>query len=195
MIDTNITWIVVGLLLVAVALAVVAAVALGRRSRARSAELRDRFGPEYDRTVHRYGSRRGEHALQARLRRVEKIRFRELGEAERARFSSLWASTQARFVDDPRGAVAQANDLIKELMRARGYSADDAFEQRAADLSVDHPDVVEHYRAARALADAGTHHGMNTEELRQAVVHYRVLFADLLQPALPAPGMLRPAHA
>jgi hypothetical protein len=80
-------------------------------------------------------------------------------------------------------------------MRARGYSADDGFDQRAADLSVDHPDVVQHYRAARALSVAGTHEAINTEELRQAVVHYRALFADLLQPARTPIGALRPAHA
>lgn len=91
--------------------------------------------------------------------------------------------------------VANANELIKEIMRARGYSVDDGFERRAADLSVGHPDVVQHYRAARALVESGTAESMNTEELRQAVVHYRALFADLLQPArstTTAAGALRP---
>jgi hypothetical protein len=198
MIDRNIElWIIVGLATLVVL--AIAAIALARgsrqRARQRSLMLRERFGPEYERTVERYGTRAGERVLAERVQRVENIRFRELSDAEHARFTSLWTTIQAQFVDDPRTAVARANELIKEVMRARGYSADTGFEQRAADLSVDHPDVVEHYRAAHDLAQTGAQAKMNTEQLRQAIVHYRALFADLLQPTRPAvPATLRPAH-
>jgi hypothetical protein len=198
MIDRNMElWIIVGL--VTLVVLAIAAIALARgsrhRARQRSLMLRERFGPEYERTVERYGRRAAERVLAERVQRVENIRFRELSDAEHARYTSLWTTIQAQFVDDPRTAVARANELIKEVMRARGYSADTGFEQRAADLSVDHPDVVEHYRAAHDLAQAGAQAKMNTEQLRQAIVHYRALFADLLQPtrqAVAAP--LRPAH-
>ncbi|MDF2693971.1 MAG: hypothetical protein K0S65_2354 [Labilithrix sp.] len=201
MTDTNTTWIVVGLAVLALAIAVGVSLAVMRRAaRQRTATLRERFGPEYNRAIQQYGGKKGERVLAARAERVAKIEFRELSEADRGRFTSTWTTIQQQFVDDPRAAVARANELIKEVMRARGYSADTGFEQRAADLSVDHPDVVQHYRAARALAQAGTDQTMNTEELRQAVVHYRALFADLLQPAAErtapaAPGVLRPSHA
>jgi hypothetical protein len=193
--DANIVWIAVGLL--AVALVIGVSIALSRRARLRTLALRERFGPEYQRTVERYGGREAERVLAARARRVDQIDFRELSDADRSRFTSLWTTISTQFVDDPRAAVLRANELIKEVMRARGYSADTGFEQRAADLSVDHPDVVQHYRAARALSQAGTEQGMNTEDLRQAVVHYRALFADLLQVARAdaPPPTLRPAHA
>ena len=194
--DTNTIWMVVAL--VAVALAIIgAAVAFSRRANQRSAMLRERFGPEHDRAIEQYGGRAGERELVSRADRVDKLRFRELSDADRVRFSNAWTTILEQFVDDPRAAVYRANDLIKDVMRARGYSADTGFEQRAADLSVDHPDVVQHYRAARALQEKGTSQGMNTEDLRQSVVHYRVLFADLLQPARtfssPEVTPLRPA--
>jgi hypothetical protein len=164
-----------------VAAVIVAAVASRRRARVRSGGLRRRFGPEYDRTVQELGSQaRAERELAARERRVERIRFQELSDADRARFESRWTRIQANFVDDPAAAVAEANELIKEVMRARGYPAD-GFEQRVADLSVEHPGVVDHYRAARVLFDENRKDPTHTEELRQAVVHYRVIFADLLQ--------------
>lgn len=195
MTDVNTTWIVVGLA-AALALAIVATMVFALRAKKRTARLRERFGPEYGRVVQQYGGRAGERALAARLERVDQIEFRDLSDADRARFTSSWTNIQTQFIDDPRAAVANANELIKEIMRARGYSADDGFERRAGDLSVGHPDVVQHYRAARALVQSGTAESMNTEELRQAVVHYRVLFADLLQPARSStttPGALRPA--
>jgi hypothetical protein len=143
--------------------------------------------------VEEFGSpERAERNLAARARRVDHIRFRDLTEADRARFTSTWAAIQAQFIDDPVLAVKGANELIKEVMRARGYPAD-GFEQRAEDLSVDHPEVVQHYRAARALSDANRNERANTEDLRQAVVHYRALFADLLQTSVTQ--SLREAHA
>jgi type II secretory pathway pseudopilin PulG len=193
MTDTTLLLVVVAL--AAVALVIAASVFSARRNRARSAELQSRFGPEYDRAVQEYGGRaRAERVLAKRERRVEKIAVRELDDADRAHFTAEWGRIQEQFVDDPRAAVAGVSALIKEVMQARGYPAD-GFEQRAADLSVDHPEVVQHYRAARALAESSRHQGMNTEELRQAVVHYRALFADLLQPPSSAPSSLREAHA
>jgi hypothetical protein len=154
---------------------VVVATGLTQRARLRTELLRQRFGPEYDRAVEQYGARAGERVLGERVRRVDRITFRELTEEERARFDAMWITAQARFVDDPAAAVARANELIKEAMRACGYSIDN-FEQRLADLSVDHPDVVQHYRAARTLAQE-----RGTEDLRQAMVHYRRLFVDLVR--------------
>ena len=190
--DTTILWIAAALVLIAIV--AFASIALTRRARRRAAELKERFGPEYDRAVEQYG-KRADHVLAQRARRVDRTPIRDLSEAERARFASSWTAVQALFVDDPQTAVAQANDLIKEVMRARGYSADDGFEQRTADLSVDHPDVVQHYRAARALAHPGRETQLNTEDLRQAVVHFRVIFSDLLQPARVPAAILRPSHA
>jgi hypothetical protein len=190
--DSDILWLIVAL--AAAAILVVAIITTRKHSRARSVELRERFGPEYERAVAQFGSpARAERELAARARRVEKITFRELSDGDRSRFTTAWSRIQEQFVDDPHVAVAGANQLIKEVMQARGYPSD-GFEQRAADLSVDHPDVVQHYRAARKLAESDRDHQATTEELRQAVVHYRVLFADLLQapagPAIP----LREAH-
>lgn len=197
MIDTNAFWVVIALAVIALAISV--SIALLQRSRQRSASLRERFGPEYNRAVQQFGGKAGERVLAERARRVDQIDFRELSDSDRGRFTLAWTTIQAQFVDDPGGAVSRANELIKDVMRARGYSSEGGFDQRAADLSVDHPDVVEHYRAARALSQGGpAGQGLNTEQLRQAVVHYRVLFADLLQPARPtppSPGTLSPAHA
>jgi hypothetical protein len=172
-----------------------AATTLRRRGHLRTIELRRRFGPEYDRAVEELGSRaRAERELAARARRVERVRFRELSDADRARFTSAWANVQAQFVDDPASAVQAANVLIQELMQARGYPSGD-YEHRVADLSVEHPAVVQHYRAARALSESSRTGQANTEELRQAVVHYRVLFADLLQESGPGHHPLHEVHA
>jgi len=172
-------WILVAL--AAAAIVIVATIASRRRARLRSARLRERFGPEYERAVLEFGSAaRAERELAGRARRVEHLRFQELSDADRATFTASWSRIQAQFVDNPAAAVVSANELIKEVMRARGYPSDD-FEQRVADLSVDHAAVVQHYRAARALSDSNRNGQINTEELRQAVVHYRALFADLLQ--------------
>jgi hypothetical protein len=173
--------------LAAIMAVVVVATGLTQRARLRTEMLRQRFGPEYERTVEQLGARAGERVLAERVRRVDRITFRELTEAERAHFKSMWSVAQAEFVDDPTAAVRRANELIKEAMRACGYSALDGFEQRLADLSVDHPEVVQHYRAARALAQGPGQQGTNTEELRQAMVHYRMLFVDLVDPAREAP--------
>jgi hypothetical protein len=194
MTNTDLLWTSVALAAVAVAIVVVT-VALRRRARMRSAELRRRFGAEYDRAVLDFGSpARAERELGARTRRVAHLRFLELSDVDRARFGSSWSRIQGQFVDDPAAATVAANDLIKELMRARGYPMDD-FDQRVADLSVDHAAIVQHYRAARALTESNRNGQVNTEELRQAVVHYRALFADLLQESASPPPSLRERHA
>lgn len=193
MTNTAMLWILVAL--AAVAVVIVAAVASRRRAQMRSAALRLRFGPEYDRAIEEYGSAtRAERELAARTHRGERIEFRELSDADRARFTAAWSRIQGQFVDDPSGGVIGANDLIKEVMHTRGYPVDD-FDQRVADLSVEHPAVVQHYRAARALAESNRRGQINTEELRQAVVHYRALFADLLQESGSLPRPLRELHA
>jgi len=186
-------WIIVVTLAVAILIAGV--VGSRRRTRARREELKLQFGPEYDRAVEKHGSvARAEHELAKRSRRVEHLRFRRLSVSERARFASSWGHIQAQFVDDPAIAVAGASELIKQIMRARGYPTDD-FEQRAADLSVDHSAVVQHYRAARALSESAHAGPLNTEDLRQAVVHYRFLFRELLQEPEPQQRALGDAHA
>ena len=157
-----------------IAVAVFVAVALARRARQRHAALARRFGPEYERTKAQYGARVADGMLMERAKRVERYHVRELSAQDRARFSSAWAVVQSQFVDDPRGAAARAGGLIAEVMRARGYDAEGGFEKRAEDLSVDHPEVVQHYRAAHVLARSGNPSTMNTEDLRQAFVHYRV---------------------
>jgi FtsZ-interacting cell division protein ZipA len=178
-----------------VAIAVLAAWVSRRRAHARSAELRRQFGPEYDRALEQVGNRaRAERALLARARRVHQFRFHELSAGDRRRFEATWARIQAQFVDDPALAVSSANQLISEVMRARGYPTDD-FEQRVEDLSVNYPTVVQHYRAAHQLSKSAGHEQVNTEELRQAVVHYRVLFAELLQDSSRHSGVWRGAPA
>jgi hypothetical protein len=169
-------WIVVALVILVV-LAVAAWTILRGRRRQR---LRQRFGPEYDRTVAEAGKpRRAEAELEEREKRRAELDIRPLAPAARDRYSDSWRSVQERFVDEPSSAVADADRLVSEVMRDRGYPVDD-FEQRAADVSVDHPHVVDHYRAAHAVYVKDTREGAGTEELRQAFVHYRALFEDLL---------------
>lgn len=187
-------WTVIILAAVVVLVAVIAVFAK-RAARQRHAELRQRFGPEYERALQEHGSvSRAERELSAREKRVHGQRLRSLPEPERTRFSADWLNIQARFVDDPAGAVQEADELIKSVMLARGYAAKE-FEQRVADLSVDHAEVVQHYRAAHILAEANREGRANTEELRQAVVHYRALFSMLLEPTELHNEQLREAHA
>jgi len=170
----------VPILIVALVVAVGVAIWLYVRQR-RTATLRERFGPEYDRALQRSGDRHtAEATLQERQERVEHLRIRTLAGRERDQFAERWASAQARFVDDPKGAIAEADHLVGEVMQVRGYPVGD-FEQRAADISVDHPGVVDNYRTAHRLALKSERSGAETEELRQAMVHYRALFEDLLE--------------
>jgi cytoskeletal protein RodZ len=161
---------------IAVAAIVVIALVVWQALRAkRTRTLQERFGPEYDRTVDRAdGRREAEADLESRAKRRDELDIRPLPAASRDRYLGEWQHVQARFVDDPTGAVQQADTLIQAVMRERGYPVDD-FEQRAADISVDHPAVVENYRTGHRLA-AG-----DTEAQRQAMVHYRSLFDELLE--------------
>jgi hypothetical protein len=183
--DTTVALFITALVLVAAA---VAALLFAQNAKKRHRVIQRRFGPEYERALEEYGTQdRADRALAARARRVEKYRIRELAPEAQQRFSERWRQIQARFVDEPSRAVHEADELIIAVMQTRGYPMED-FEHRVADLSVDHPDVVQHYRAARALADANREGRANTEELRQAFVHFRALFADLLElPTLPTP--------
>jgi FtsZ-interacting cell division protein ZipA len=166
-------------ILIVVALLVVLALFAGRQRRSR--KLRDQFGPEYDRTVAETGDRKeAESRLQERTERRQRLDIVPLDPADRDRYVEAWRQTQARFVDEPAEATREADRLITDVMRKRGYPIDD-FEQRAADISVDHPQVVDDYRAAQAIAAANERGEASTEDLRQALVHYRSLFEDLLE--------------
>jgi len=174
-----ISWIVVAGVLT-IALLVLAAWVLSKR-RKQSLRLQQRFGPEYSRTVDELGGRaNAESELKAREKRVERLNITTLAQSEAARFSQAWSELQSRFVDNPKGVVMQADQLVRELMLKRGYPMGD-FERRAADISVDYPTVVENYRAAQAIAIRDHRGDANTEDLRQAVVHYRALFDELLE--------------
>jgi hypothetical protein len=152
----------------------------------RSTELRRQFGPEHERAVDDYGERgRAEQALAARAERVEQLHIRPLSADDSARYADEWRSVQSRFVDDPENAIGDADRLCGEVMQARGYPMGD-FDQRAADISVDHPHVVEHYRAAHDIARRSADGNASTEDLRQAMVHYRTLFEDLIETREPA---------
>ena len=173
------SWIVFGTILV-VALLVAAAWVLSQRKK-RSLRLQQRFGQEYIRTVDEFGGRaKAESELKARENRVEHLSITTLAPSEAARFSQAWNALQGRFVDNPKGVVAEADQLVRELMLARGYPMGD-FERRSADISVDHPAMVETYRAAQAIAVRDQRGEANTEELRKAVVHFRALFDELLE--------------
>jgi len=173
------TWLWVVIAVVA-AVAVIGVVAAALRTR-RTRSLRERFGPEYDRVAADAPTRReAESELSERAKRREQFDIRPLESSDRDRYRARWQDVQARFVDDPAGAVADADALIQEVMRARGYPVDD-FETRANDLSVDHPDVVERYRAAHGIAVADERGNAGTDDLRHAIQHYRALFDALVE--------------
>jgi hypothetical protein len=151
------------------------------KRRSTTADLRERFGPEYDRAVEGHGSeRKAEAQLADRERRVEKLKLRDLDPTEREDFSKRWEAVQSRFVDSPKGAVAEADDLVSSLMRARGYPVSN-FDQRAADISVGHPRAVENYRAAHEIALRVGKDEPRTEDLRTAMIYYRSLFEEMVQ--------------
>jgi hypothetical protein len=162
-------------------LALLALAAWLRSRKKQSYRLAQRFGPEYGYAVDELGSRtKAEAELKTRESRVERLNIVALEPADAARFSQAWSDLQGRFVDNPKGVVIQADQLVRELMGKRGYPVAD-FERRAADISVDHSAVVDHYRAAQAIALRDTRGEADTEELRKAVVHYRALFDELLE--------------
>ena len=175
-------WIVIAV----VVLAVIAIVAIVLRQQRRRRELRESFGAEYERAVAREGDvRKGESELMARRERRAELDIRPLSPQSRTAYARSWEQTQARFVDNPASALGQADALIIAVMEERGYPMDD-FERRAEDISVDHPDVVQHYRAAHDISvrldeDPNSSTAVSTEDLRQGLVHYRALFQELLE--------------
>lgn len=164
---------------IAVAVVVVLVSAFVFMRNRRTENLRRRFGPEYERTVQEIGPRRAESKLREREKRVEKFLIRPLSVSERQHFLAEWRAVQSRFVDDPRGAAEDADALVNKVMQSRGYPMSD-FEQRAADISVDHPRVVETYRAAHEIALRQKRGQASTEDLRSALIYYRSLFDELL---------------
>lgn len=166
---------------IVVAIVVIALVAYLAWKSAQQRRLQSRYGPEYDRTVDQTGSRREAAAeLKEREKRRAGFDIRPLEPAARDRYQESWRETQARFVDAPTDAVKEADALIQRVMRERGYPVDD-FDQRASDLSVDHPDVVENYRGAHLVAVGSDKGEATTEDLRRSMVHYRSLFDRLLR--------------
>ncbi len=146
----------------------------------RTKALRSKFGPEYNRAVRAEGGTgSAEQLLQERQKRVAKLNIKPLTDNQRTEFADAWEHAQAQFVDDPEAAVANADVLVQEVMSLRGYPVTD-FEQRVADVSVDHPAVVQNYRLAHDIAARHEREGVGIEKLREAMIHYRALFADLL---------------
>lgn len=178
------TYTIVAIVIVAAAVVIVAGLAVAMFGRHRTNTLKDRYGTEYERTVKKQGRRKAEQELSDRARRVEALDIRDLTPEERADFSRQWTKLQAQFVDAPRTALQYADLLVQQVMTSRGYPMAD-FEQRAADISVDHASLVTDYRAAHAIssrADTAT-----TEQMRQAMLHYRSLFSELLGTATTEP--------
>lgn len=172
-------WVVI--IVVAIAIALGAAGAWVYLKTTKSRRLKARFGPEYDRTVERLHDRElAETELQERERRVKRFHIVPLPMEDRSRFRERWTAVQGHFVDDPKGAVQEAHKLVHEVMKKRGYPVTD-FEQAAADLSVEYPTFVTHYRAASRIAEINRKGIAETEELRKALVYYRALFGELLE--------------
>lgn len=170
-----------GVIIAIVVIVVACIAALFFFRKRRTERLRSKFGgAEYARAVKEGGNRRhAEAGLKQRAERVESFHVRPLAPADHARFADSWRKVQARFVDGPAGAVAEADQLLGDVMSARGYPVSD-FEQRAADISVDHPLVLENYRTAHEIALRQTKGQASTEDLRQAMIHYRTLFEELV---------------
>jgi hypothetical protein len=176
-------WVLVAVIVV---LLVVVGLLVARQQRSR--QLKQGFGPEYDRVVEERGDQRsGERELLERRQRHEQFEIRPLEPAIRQDYLQRWEATQRHFVDEPGGAVDEADVLVQQVMHDRGYPVESDFEQRAADISVEHPVVVDNYRAAHAISTRARSGQASTEQLRQSMVHFRALFDDLLTPADPSP--------
>ena len=184
-------------IIIAVVIVVLLAVAFAQRRR--SQRLQERFGPEYQRAVAREGDvRSAEAQLSEREQRHRELEIVALDPAARTRYQEAWRGTQNKFVDDPAGATSEADVLVAQVMRERGYPVDD-FERRVDDISVDHPTVAENYREAHAVSRANERGLASTDDLRQAFVHYRSLFVELLDTdgdvRTDTPGDARPSDA
>ena len=181
------TFLIIAAVLIVAAI-IIAAILYHQQQAQRRRHLREHFGPEYDRLVAATGSSRAaERELNAREQRAAAFHIRSLSPEERGGFTTRWQQIQAEFVDNPKISLAHADDLLGEVMSTRGYPVQD-FEQRAADLSVDHPVVVQHYHAAHGIALRHKKDQATTEDLRQAMIHYRTLFQELVsdtEPAIP----------
>ena len=174
------TWVWIALALIAVVIIAIAVGTVVARNK-RTEALREQFGREYDRALTEEGGRReGESLLKDRVKRYEALQIRPLSPSAGERYQTEWRDVQARFVDTPEAAVRDADELIIRVMRDRGYPMDD-FEQRSADISVDHADVVDDYRAGHAISLANDNGKASTEDLRQAMVHYRSLFDRMVE--------------
>jgi Tfp pilus assembly protein PilX len=169
-----------------VVILVVAALLVGLSAVRRRRRLQDRFGPEYDRAVNEHGRREAEAELAERERRVRDLDIKPLSPTARAQYAAEWAAVQEQFVDAPQSAVTGAQTVVTAVMKDRGYPTE-AFDQIVADLSVEHAATLDHFRAAHEISQRATSGTASTEELRQAMVHYRALFTELLgQPRDPA---------
>lgn len=167
-------------MLILIVIALVAVVGILAYREWNTRRLKSRFGAEYIRTVETHDTQgKAESELQEREKRAKQMSIRPVGPTDRARFLDAWRTIQVRFVDDPGGAVTQADSLLGEVMTARGYPTG-GYEQRSADVSVDHPDMVQHYHAAHAIADRRVQGQADTEDLRMAMISYRAIFDDLV---------------
>jgi hypothetical protein len=191
---SEMVWVLIAVLVVAAVIVIVWSLSRRRRS----TRLQQHFGPEYERTVGELGEQRAAEAeLVAREKKRKKLDIVELPPAARAEHAATWRTVQTEFVDAPTDAVGRAERLVTRVMRERGYPIDD-FDQRAADISVDHPDIVENYRGAHAIYQSQRGGEINTEDARQAFVHYRALFDRLLgsdpEPQQVNDGQRRQSH-
>jgi hypothetical protein len=189
--DTRTTMIVAGI--VVIAIIAIAALLIARKRK--SEHLKQQFGPEYDRAVLQHGDpRQAEAVLLEREKRVDKLSIRPLSSGDRERYANEWAFVQKRFVDDPSMAVTQAEKLVTSVMVARGYPMGGDFEQRAADISVNYPAVVQNYRSAREITLRHSQGQSSTEELRQSMVYFRSLFEELLDSPKAANAKIGASH-
>ena len=179
------------MIVIAVAILAIGAAVWMYMQKKRTQELRSKFGPEYDKAIDTHKDRsHAESDLEKRAKRVAQFHIRPLSGDERTRYAEDWRLEQSLFVDDPRAAVKHADTLVQDVMKHRGYPVSD-FEQNAADLSVDHPRVVENYRIAREIAVRDARGQSSTEDLRKAMVSYRALFEDLLEQHVDRPEEVR----
>lgn len=177
----NITYMIIIVVVVLVILGLIMGGIFSRRQRSkRSDRYTAKYGPDYDATVKTMGNEtKAQKEMDQRQKHVDTLDIRSLSLSEREKYLAEWKAVQAKFIDQPGPATVEADHLIMEVMQLRNYPVSD-FEQRAADISINYPDLVSNYRLARAIAIKNEQHQADTEELRQALVHYRALFNELL---------------